>query len=402
MSDKYPRSSEHGQRCDVMDHGDSRIRILFLIDEIQSTRGGTEQHLYWLLRQLPDRDFEKHFAVLSTNGNCDIAAWPTPGIIVSAPHGRGPLNWWRRVLAVRQLIRQHRIDIVHAMCQTSELVAVLASELGSTARVIGSRRNIGYALTKLGALRSQVVGRYVCRYVANSEAAKLNSVSREKIPIGRFEVIPNPVVESRISEGRNNLGSRRDLAADDELIVAMVATIRPIKDYETFLRAAHIVADRRPKVRFVSIGEAGDSFAGLRDLATRLGLADKNCLVWRRRQSFHIASLCRCSCIVEFVREFFERGIRVRCSGLAVCSHGCWHLREIVLTNESGYVVPPASPEVLAEKILDLLDSPAHRRQFGAQSKSTRRPAVFGSKRAFEIHGTLSAYSEVDPKNWTA
>ena len=347
----------------------SRIRILFLVDGIYSTRGGTEQHLYWLLNKLPDNNFKKFFFILSTVHNCDITRWPIPGLILSDRHGSGPMNWVRRVAAVRQMIRQHRIDIVHTLCPMSELVGVCASDLGRTAKVVGSRRNIGYGLDQKGAWRSRFVSRFVWQYIANSEAAKLKSIARERIPIGKIEVIPNPVVESRISEGRNNLGCRRELAADDELIVAMVATVRPIKDYATFIRAARIVADRRPKVCFVSIGEADDGYTGIRDLAVQLGLASKFVWLGGIDNPFSLLPFVDVAVLSSLSESFSNAVLEYAAAGLPAVVTDVGALREIVIDNETGYVVPPASPEVLADKILELVDNPVRRQQFGARAR---------------------------------
>ena len=145
-----------------------------------------------------------------------------------------------------------------------------------------------------GMMRSRVVGRYVCRFVANQRSCQAATPWRgREFQLGGSKSFRTQSSRAVFLQVATIVGLRRDLAADDELIVAMVATIRPIKDYATFLRAAHIVADRRPKVRFVSIGgKVRRQFRRpQRSRATRLGLADKNCLAWRRRQSFLIASL---------------------------------------------------------------------------------------------------------------
>ena len=41
---------------------------------------------------------------------------------------------------------------------------------------------------------------------------------------------------------------------------------------------------------------------------------------------------------------------------------------ELVTDSQTGYVIPPNHPDMLAERILDLLGDPAKRRQMGEQA----------------------------------
>jgi glycosyltransferase involved in cell wall biosynthesis len=48
---------------------------------------------------------------------------------------------------------------------------------------------------------------------------------------------------------------------DGEQVVGMVATVRPIKDYDTFLRAAHLILKEHPRTRFLAIGSQEANYA---------------------------------------------------------------------------------------------------------------------------------------------
>lgn len=348
----------------------NRLRVLFLTDHLDLPHGGTEQHLAWLLEKLPGANIEKHFAVISTVERTDLSTWPVPGTLFASANACVRRTWWQRVKATQDYIRQHQIEVVHTLCPLSELVAVCATAGGRTAKVIGSRRNSGYALKRMGALRSRLLGRFVSHYVANSTAAKQVAISREKIPPEQVTVIPNPVRTDRIEAGRNNGPVRQEVAADDELIVAMVATVRPIKDYPTFLHAARTVLERCPHVRFLAIGDHSSQITELKALATELGIADQ--LTWYGGVENPLAILKHADVAVLTSRSesFSNAVLEYAASGIPAVVTNVGDLRLIVLDNESGYVVPPDSPEEVADRIMKLLADSTRRQAFGERAKA--------------------------------
>lgn len=347
---------------------DQRLRVLYLRDQLYSAHGGTEQHLHWLLKNLPEGRYEKHFAVLSTL-RCDTSTWPVRTTVISEEYGVGPYHWHKRLLAVVRLIRDHKIDIVHTFCPMSECVALLTRLFGCHAEVIGSRRNTGYCLTRFGAIRSRMLQRFNVTYVANSKAAKAHAVAQENISPKRITVIPNPVCEQRIVEGTIKLNCRSELADEDTLIVAMVATVRPVKDHATFIRAARIVADVYPKVKFVSVGESDESLLHLKDLTHKLGLdAD---FIWYGgvENIFSLLSHFDVGVLSSRSESFSNAVLEYAVAGLPSVVTDVGDLDEIVLDGKTGFVVPSGCPEALASKILELLKSPSLRVRFGAAAR---------------------------------
>ncbi len=354
----------------VMKCNGRRTRILYLLDQLYSARGGAEQHLHWLLSRLPEDQFEKHFAILSTVHNCDMSTWPVTATVISEKCGLGPRNWWCRLRAVTKMIREQRIDIIHTFCPMSECVALLSKMIGCRAKVVGSRRNTGYCLARFGSIRSRTLQVFKAAYVANSEAARAHAVAREKISPKRITVIPNPVCEQRIVDGMRNLRPRSELADENTLIVAMVATVRPVKDYLTFVHAARIVADRYPSVRFVSIGEQEHGQEELIDLTNSLNLGNQFLWLGGTDNPYSLLPHVDVAVLSSHSESFSNAVLEYSAAGLPSVVADVGALSEIVLDGETGFVVPPACPEALAGRILELLRDRTLRKRLGAAGRN--------------------------------
>jgi glycosyltransferase involved in cell wall biosynthesis len=94
----------------------------------------------------------------------------------------------------------------------------------------------------------------------------------------RWEVIPNGVDTQlfRPDSGMRAFARRQWNIGDDELAIGIVARLSEIKDHPTFLRAAAMLRDVKPAVRFVVVGGGSDAYrAQLHELSATLGITDR-------------------------------------------------------------------------------------------------------------------------------
>ncbi len=98
--------------------------------------------------------------------------------------------------------------------------------------------------------------RFVSHFIANCQAAKQAAMNQEWIDGNRISVIFNPLNPTRCNILSDEDQTRQALGiAREEKIVVIVATVRPVKDHETFLRAAKIVLQDFPATRFLVVGD---------------------------------------------------------------------------------------------------------------------------------------------------
>lgn len=171
--------------------------------------------------------------------------------------------------------------------------------------------------------------------------------------------------------------SAAELAAvprGSKLRVGIVGRIVPIKNFELFLQAARLVADRHPETEFVIMGTKGhfaDELAYYQSivaLTARLGLT--------RHVVFHTTpvpdlapvlntfDIVVCSSHLETFGRVLVEAMALSKPVVATAVGG---ILEVVTDGEVGFLVPPNDAPALAEKIAQLLADAELRATMGRQ-----------------------------------
>ncbi|MDR3196772.1 MAG: glycosyltransferase [Planctomycetaceae bacterium] len=352
------------------------IRILYLIDDLWSSRGGSEQHLLWLLKNIPDSEFEKHFVIFSALRHPEPVILEHQPLILGERYGVTVGSWVRRLWVLARFIRRWDIDLIQAFSPMGEFVAVLASRLSFRGRVIGNRRDCGYDRRLKYRIINRLSGFFGTTYIANSEAARQAAFRNDRTSLESITVIRNPVAAARIQDGLFAALKREELAVPEEAqqgkIIGMVASVRPIKDYSSLIRAAKIILDKVPDVWVLCVGEPlEDHKKELQHLADELGISGR--ILWYGGidnpltiiPNFDVAVLSSRS--ESFSNSVLEYAVAER--PIVVSDVG--GLGEIIENGNTGFVVPPHNPQVLAEKILFFLENPEAGEVFGRRAKES-------------------------------
>jgi len=293
-----------------------------------------------------------------------------------------------------KLIRETHVDVVHTFSAVSELYAAMAVLLAGRGKVLASRRNMGYWHTWRSRWTARAVAAFGrglgVRYAANCTAARESAVKGEWIPRRRISVIPNAAPARRWQKGLMHVPSRSSLGlCDGQQAVAVLATIRPVKDYATFLRAARLVADRCPTARFLSIGDHEPRyFAEVQSLADDLGLNDH--IRWLGAVENPLSILTRCDVgVLSSESEGMSNALlEYAVAGIAAVATNVGGAAEAVEDGVTGFLVPPRSPEPMADAICRLLRDDELRRSFGA-SGAARARTLFSEERILDQFSQL-------------
>ncbi len=150
------------------------------------------------------------------------------------------------------------------------------------------------------------------------------------------------------------LPERKEL--DDGRTILFVGKEFKRKGVATLLQAFTLVRRRQPNARLVLVGR--DMTIGQEGVEVLGKVMDRN----RLRKLYAQASVFvlparfePCPNVVTEAMAYYLPCIVTTVGGLA----------ELVVDGETGYVIPPARPDALADRILDLLSDPAKRRQMG-------------------------------------
>ncbi len=270
------------------------------------------------------------------------------------------------VRALSAWLRRNEIDLVHAHMFRAEVVGTRAAVAAGTpvimATVHSSRVRSREDVAAIAALTPAMD-----RLIVPSEAI-MAKVALEGRGGARFAVIPNGVDLSRFATPPPSCGLRRELGVPEEApLIGVVARLEPEKGHAHLLEAWPRVAAAVPDAWLAIVGE-GSAEADLRarvnampaDAAARVRLTG-------RREDVAAVTAELSVAVLPSLRE--AQGISLleaMARRVPVVASAVGGIPEVVTDGLDGLLVPPASPDALAEALVALARSPTLRARLGA------------------------------------
>jgi glycosyltransferase involved in cell wall biosynthesis len=190
-------------------------------------------------------------------------------------------------------------------------------------------------------------------------------LEKERIAVV-YEAVPGDTCLS--PEASRKLLAGKAGFREGQKLVGNIAALVPHKDQETLLRAARFVADHRPDVAFVIVGE-GLLQQQLLDLRQSLGLAETVHFTGFIPQAQRLLPafdvLAMSSCMEGLGTTVLDAGM----AEIPVAATAGGGLPEIVLNEKTGLLVPVKDARALAEAILRLLSDGPLAKQLASNAR---------------------------------
>ncbi len=191
--------------------------------------------------------------------------------------------------------------------------------------------------------------------------------------LGLFRPIP-------MQEARHELG-----LPEDHNLILFVGRIDPLKGIDTLMKAIAILQaespERKGKLCLVIIGgqvednpsHMSDEMKNLHALREELGIQEMVTFLGAQNQEIlpYYYSAADIVVMPSHYESFGMVALESLASGTPVIASNVGGLRHIVADGKSGFLVPPRSPETVANRIRDLMNNPALRRQMGENGVQT-------------------------------
>jgi len=346
----------------------SAIPVLYVLDALHDpARGGTEGHLAQLLARLDRRRIAPEVAVFRSTPFMERTdPLPCPAHVLDIGSLTHPSTVWK-LLRLRETVQRGGFRIVHVYLNDASLVVPPFCG-GSGARVVVSRRDMGFWYTPAILRLLRISNRFVARMVVNSEAVRRNVHRRERYPLDRSAVVPNGIDMGRVPGcGAPGLREALGIGASDP-IIGMVSHFHPWKRQRDVVDAFALVHRAHPRAHLVFIG-AGATEADVRARCGEpirshvhfLGHLDDPLPAIRH---FSAGVLCSDSeGSSNAVLEYFACGIPAVCSDVGGNT-------ELVRDGSNGFLVKPGDVRGLAAALSQVLDDPAAARAMGARARA--------------------------------
>ncbi|MFQ5456254.1 MAG: glycosyltransferase [Nitrospirota bacterium] len=331
----------------------TQIRILHIIDSLNI--GGTEKQCVEIAKRTNSEKYNVHLVTLNKEGHLyhDLIHADIPltefNISDAFYHQKSIIQIFR----LASFMKKKRFHIVQTYGFYSTVPGVIAAKIARVPVIIAGKRDMSELLSKTQIKAEKMLWKFSERIIVNARKIRNYLVSKEGIQKDKIIVIYNGVDLKQVSSTSENI--------DDQSkpnIVGMIANFRPQKDHTTFLKAAEIVLGKRSDVKFLLVG-SGPFEDEMKQYARQLRIHN-NVIFYGRKTGKELYDILKnlTVSVLSSTNEGIPNVILESMSfGIPVIANPSGGVPELVEDRVTGFLFPYKRPDILAEKIIYLLDN---------------------------------------------
>jgi glycosyltransferase involved in cell wall biosynthesis len=349
------------------------------LDTGRSWRGGQAQVLL-LLEGLRERGVES--LLLAPPGPLLDRA-RAAGIAARSWRPHGELDVIALLAAARAL---RGMDVAHCHSAHAHAVGVPAARLARVPGTVVSRRvDFDVATHPLSRLKYRLpVDRYLC-----ISHGVMDVMERAGVARSRLALVPSGVAFRDPPPATTDLRAELGEAPGTPL-VGTVAALAPHKNHADLMRAAAIVVQRRPEVRFVWVGE-GECRVALERQRRELGLERQVRMLGFRSDALALLRQFTLFALSSYLEGLCTSLLDAQRLGVPAIATAVGGIPDVIEDGVSGRLLPPRDPGALACAVLDALDRPDLTEAWASAAR--RSVESFRAERMVEH--TLAVYQDV-------
>lgn len=350
------------------------IRVLHVITT--TSIGGAEMMLYNLITNMKPASFFSE--VLSIKSRDAVAAYldagGTPTCSMDLNHA---FSLPRALLKLHKIVLKKKPDIIQGWMYHGNVVASIMHYLQKTSIPVAwnirhsiydihSEKKLTRYMISLGARLSYRVNKIIFN-------SKISAKQHEELGYSSDKtiVIPNGFDTYRFhpdSAAKIALRSELNMAENTKL-VGLIARYHPLKDHATFLRAAKIVNNHEPHIKFILAGRGADrGNYKLRQLIDKLDISKAIFLLGERKDIPKLSAALDIACSSSQSEAFPNAIGEAMACGVPCVATNVGEAASLI--GDTGRIVPPGNPEHLSKAILELIKiSENERRILGSSAR---------------------------------
>ena len=286
------------------------------------------------------------------------------------------------VWTLYRVLKQMMPDIVHTHLIHATLLGRLAARWAGVPVIVTTEHNTSNWQVKYGFLHwiYRWTARWNTKIFAVSDAVMERMVRIGRIVEESIQVLYNGIDVRAFDKNRNRMDKRLKTAMSP--VIGTVGRLDPRKGHRYLIEASVDIIRQYPEASILIIG-SGKMESSLKQVASSLGLSERNIRF--------LGVLKNTSEVLQsmdvFVLPSVEEGLGIAileamAAGVPVVATSVGGIPEIVTHGETGVLVAPKNPKMLADAVMDLLAHPdkADRLRQNAKSMVMKK---------FDIQGTV-------------
>lgn len=285
-----------------------------------------------------------------------------------------------------RMIQSDKPDIVQGCLFHGYIAGTLTSKLAGVPIILSNRWSLGIFKEKKWhyLFLERISNRFNRLLITNSQAVREDVIRQEKVDPEKVIVIYNGVDTDKFRPNLiDPLAKKKELSLPPEdKVVGVIANLHHYKGHTYFLKAASLVKEKFPQVKFLLLGD-GPERENLKGQAQSLSLEKDVLFLGVREDVAEILSIMDISVLPSFEEGFSNTILESMAAGIPMVATSVGGNPEAVLDGVTGFLVPPRDEKALAQALLKLLEDDDLRK---SMAKSSRERAVenFGMKRLIE------------------
>ena len=338
--------------------------ILFISDHLLS--GGKERRLSELLLEL---DRRKNFTLTlllleGIDADCSIHYKEVLNLKIKILY-LGRYNRFQLPFQIYKICKSEKIDLINTWAPAVYTYLIFPSKVFLKIPILNnaitSARN---DISTFGMLK--IRGTYALSDLILSNSRQALTVF--KVPAKKKLVIYNGFRQSRLKNLKNATRLKQSLKISTKFVVAMAAEYGFRKDYPVYIKAANLVLERGYDVTFISMGSG--NFEPYLTLVNQQ-YTSSFIFLQRQRHVESIMNICDIGVLASSVEGIPNSILEFMALGKPVVANSGEGVgtAELVNHNANGFLVTPKNPELMAEKIMDLLRDENKRTEFGKNGR---------------------------------
>ncbi|MCC7445938.1 MAG: glycosyltransferase family 4 protein [Anaerolineae bacterium] len=368
------------------------MRVLRMVSSL--AMGGAERNLVSVLPYLRDAGVTPLLCTLNTRRDSslveDLAKTGVRRIDLGAKRMTDPAAWQR----FTEVLRDEQIDILHVEGQDPNIYGALARWRVKTPAVMTRHVMVEPAPDVKKFVRARLVfiaAKYgLDRIIAVSEVVRQHFAKQAGIPLSKIETIYNGIQLERFDTRATRDSKRAEMGwQSDDLVVSMVAVLRPGKGHEVLFQAIPQIKASVPNVRIKLIG-SGELEGEFRQQAAPF--ADVVEFLGERKDVPELLGASDALVLPSWSEALPTVLIEAGAAALPVVATNVGGSGEIVENGKGGYLVPAGDSAQLGHRLIEVLQNPALARQMG-ETAHERVVRLFSLQR--QAQQTIALYEKV-------
>ena len=289
-------------------------------------------------------------------------------------HIHPPTNL-KAVLELRTLVKQGHYDIVHTHSSVAGVVGRLAARSTQVPVIVhhvhgwGLRPDMSKGVQLLYLASERLCARFTDRLIAVSRPTIQKGLANHIGRVDKYALIYNGIQAEKFRRSTDEEQKRLELGLNPAYkLVGMIGRLDKQKNPLDFIRAAAIVVKDYPQVQFLIAGE-GSLRPECEQLIADLHLQEKFLLLGYRNdidKIIPILTLVAMSSLWEGLPVVFQEAMS---AGKPIVANNVDGASDVVIDDETGYLVTPKRPQEMAERILYLLNNDQKCQQMGLAAR---------------------------------